>query len=116
MGEHIKGKPQKLKRKICAFPNCGIEFIGRGKAKYCDEHRKAKYRKELYKKNDNDGSGIVTIEHNEIYAKKIIRVCGLEGCDCEYSITLIPRLFEYSNYCKDHRNEFKRNRFMKNDT
>ena len=111
MAERV-GIPQKMKKKNCAFPKCGIEFIGRGKAKYCDEHRKAKYRKQLYKQNDNDGAGIVIIEHSECYAKKITRTCGLDGCDHEYDLTLIPRLVEYSNFCIDHRNEFKRKRFI----
>ena len=111
MGDHVKGKPQKLKKKICAFPKCGIEFIGRGKAKYCEEHRKPIYRKVLYKKNDNDGEGVVTIEHEETYATKIIRECGLDGCTAEYELTLVPRLFEYPNFCEEHRNAYKRDRF-----
>jgi hypothetical protein len=109
----MAGKPQKMKQKMCDFPNCDAEFIGRGKAKYCEEHRKAKYRKELYKKNDNSGSGIICIEHSEVYARPIIRTCGLEGCTNEYEIILIPRLFEYPNFCEEHRNEFKRDMFLK---
>ena len=108
------GKPQKLKKKNCAFPGCNVEFIGRGKAKYCDEHRKAKYRKELYKKNDNNGEGIANIEHDEVYAKTVTRVCGLEGCNNEYTLTLIPRLSDYPNYCEDHRNEYRRKMFVVN--
>lgn len=113
------GKPQKMKKKKCAFPGCGVEFIGRGKAKYCDEHRKAKYRKELYKQNDNDGDGIATIDHKECYSVTKECVCGLEGCENTFEITLIPRLFEYPNYCPEHRNEYKRDRFIaeqKNDS
>lgn len=109
-----KCKPQKLKLKKCKFPNCGEEFIARGKSKYCDEHRKAKYRKVLYKQNDNNGDGIIVIDHNEPYCIPLIRTCGLEGCGKEYEITLIPRIYEYSNYCEEHRNSFKRNLFIKN--
>jgi hypothetical protein len=109
----MAGKPQKMKLKTCVFPGCDVEFIGRGKAKYCEEHRKAKYRKELYKKNDNTGGGIIVIEHDEVYAKPIIRKCNLVGCPNDYEIVLIPRLYEYSNYCEDHRNEFKREMFLK---
>lgn len=108
----MAGKPQKLKEKICAFPGCDVVFIGRGKAKYCEEHRKAKYRKDLYKKNDNVGDGIVIIEHNEVYSIHVSRVCSLDGCDNEYELILIPRIFEYSNFCEDHRNEYKRNLFI----
>ena len=113
MSDLGKSKPQKLKKKKCAFPECDVVFIGRGKAKYCEEHRKAKYRKELYKKNDNEGEGIVTIEHEECFAKEITRECGLEGCTTEYEIKLIPRLTEYPNYCPKHRNQYQRERFLK---
>ncbi len=112
MAERVKGTPQKLKKKKCAFPGCGDVFVGRGKAKYCEEHRKPKYRKELYKQNDNKGEGIVIIEHDNPYATKTVRVCGLEGCDCEYKLTLVPRLFEYPNFCMEHRNEYRRKRFI----
>jgi len=111
----VTGKrKQRLKEKKCAFPGCGVTFIGRGKAKYCEEHRKAKYRKELYKKNDNDGEAITTIEHDVDYATKITRVCGLEGCEEEYDITLLPKLNEYPNFCPKHRNQYQRNLFSEN--
>lgn len=112
----MAGKPQKLKEKTCNFPGCDVIFIGRGKAKYCEEHRKAKYRKELYKKNDNTGGGIAHIDHNEVCAKPVMRTCGLEGCENQYEIILIPRLFEYTNFCEDHRNEFKRTMFLEQQT
>lgn len=112
MSDRVKGTPQRLKKKNCAFPGCNVEFIGRGKAKYCEEHRKAKYRKELYKKNDNDGEAIVIIEHDEIFTKKVIRECGLRGCTNEYTITLIPNLYEYPNYCEQHRNQYQRELFL----
>ena len=108
-----KSTPQKIKEKNCAFPGCGVLFMGLGKAKYCEEHRKAKYRKELYKQNDNKGEAIIHIEHDEVYAKKVMRVCELDGCDCEFEIILLPRLFEYPRYCVEHRNTFKRNHFIK---
>ena len=108
----MAGKPQKLKEKTCDFPGCDVIFIGRGKAKYCDEHRKSKYRKELYKRNDNTGDGIVIIDHKECYAKKISLTCELNGCDHEYDVVLIPRLFEYPSFCEEHRNEFKRQMFI----
>lgn len=105
-------KPQKLSVKYCAYPNCGVEFIGRGKAKYCDEHRKAIYRKDLYQQNDNDGSGIVDIIHDEACATEIYRECALDGCNNMYKVILIPKLFQYPSYCEDHRNMHKRIQFL----
>ena len=113
MGEVVNKKGQKIKEKLCSFPCCDTLFMAKGKGKYCCEHRKAKYRKDLYKKNDNTGLGIIVIEHNELYATPIKRTCGLDGCENEYEIVLIPRLFEYTNFCEEHRNEFKRDMFLK---
>ena len=108
-----KSTPQKIKEKKCAFPECGVTFMGLGKAKYCDEHRKAKYRKQLYKQNDNNGEAIMKIEHTETFATRITRVCGLDGCECEYEVVLLPRLFDYPKFCEEHRNTFKRAQFIK---
>jgi len=104
--------PQRLKTKCCVFPGCETIFIGRGKAKYCDEHRKAKYRKELYKKNDNEGEAVVIIDHAVTYATSMTRICGLDGCNEEYEITLLPRLYEYPNFCPKHRNQHQRSLFV----
>ena len=113
MSNNRKGTPQRSKMKKCVFPGCNVEFIGMGKAKYCEEHRKAKYRKELYKKNDNEGEAIINIPHTESHSTEVERVCALKGCNNTYTITLIPKLFEYSNYCPEHRNEYKRERFLR---
>ena len=115
MSNSKKGTPQRLKTKYCVFPGCGVEYVGRGKSKYCPEHSKAKYRKVLYKQNDNNGEGIVRIEHTEFYAKSVTRTCGLEGCNNEYDIILLPQLYEYPAYCEEHRNSFKRERFIKDN-
>jgi len=104
--------PKRLKLKTCAFKGCDVEFMARGKGKYCPEHQKPQYRKELYKLNDNEGDGIIYIEHSETYAKTVVRQCSLEGCECDYEITLIPRMSEYPSYCPEHRNEFKRRMFL----
>ena len=111
-GASRKGTSQKLKEKKCQFPECGVIFIGRGKAKYCDEHRKAKYRKDLYKLNDNEGEAITNIPHEFVYATEMERECGLKGCNTIYRVNLLPRLFDYPNFCNEHRNQYKRQRFI----
>ena len=108
-----KKPPQKIKEKFCAFPGCGVSFMGVGKAKYCDEHRQPKYRKELYKRNDNNGETNTIIKHNHKQATQQTCVCGLDGCENEFTITLLPRLYEYTKYCPEHRNHFKREMFTK---
>lgn len=110
---NTRSKNQKLKIKKCCFPNCGKEFAGRGKAKYCEEHKKQKYKKILYQKNKNKGIGDanVYIKHNNLDSKKVIRKCSLKGCNNKYEINLIPNQFIYSNFCEKHRNEYKRTFF-----
>lgn len=103
---------QRARLKKCQFPGCEESFMGRGKTKYCAEHQKSVYRKILYKKNDNFGGGIINIPHSEFEIRTISRVCGLDGCDEMYDITLIPGVDEYPNYCVEHRNEYKRKRFL----
>lgn len=111
--KNTRSKDQKMKVKFCSFPKCGTEFIGRGKAKYCDEHKKQKYKKILYQKNKNKGIGDanVYIKHSNLDSLRIIRSCALDGCDIEYEINLIPNQSIYPKYCDDHRNEYKREFF-----
>lgn len=104
---------QRIKKKKCCFPGCDEEFLGRGKAKYCSEHRKAKYRKDLYKLNQNEGEGIFKYEHQNYESKTIIKKCALQGCKNQYELKILPRTFDYPNYCPEHRNEYKREIFLK---
>lgn len=113
---NLRSKHQKMKIKPCQFPKCKAEFLGRGKTKYCDEHRKKKYKKYLYQRAGNDvGEANVVIKHKHIKASKMIRVCGLMGCDHKYEITLIPNQTIYTKYCLEHRNKYKREFFIKKD-
>jgi len=109
-----RSKQQEMKLKICKFPNCKKEFLGRGKTKYCTEHRKQKYKKFLYQRPISNGIGEsnVVVKHKNNKAVKSIRVCGLEGCDCEYDVTLIPNQIIYPKYCPEHRNKYKREFFI----
>lgn len=111
--DSMRSKNQNLKTKVCQFPNCNAEFQGRGKAKYCEEHRKTKYKKVLYQSNTSNGIGDsnMYINHKNVEATKIIRTCGLKGCDEEYELTVIPNQYVYPKYCVTHRNEYKRKFF-----
>lgn len=112
---NTRSKDQTMKTRPCHFPGCKVEFLGRGKTKYCEEHRKQKYKKILYKKNVSDGIGDsnVQIKHKNLVTTKIIKECGLDGCSNVYGVILIPNQYIYSNYCHEHRNEFKRKLFLK---
>jgi len=106
---------QQLKEKVCGFPGCKTKFLGRGKTKYCDEHRKQKYKKILYqpKKQKNLGESNQNIKHKFTESTDTVRTCALKGCDCGFKLRLIPNQLVYPKYCEPHRNVFKRELFTK---
>ncbi len=111
-----RSKKQEKKLKNCKFPDCKKQFLGRGKTKYCDEHRKQKYKKILYQRPISNGVGEANIIIKHKYKKAVLisRICELDGCDCEYEITIIPNQIIYPKYCSKHRNKFKREFFTNN--
>ncbi len=104
---------QQLKKKKCQFPGCTTSFMGRGKTKYCDEHRKQEYKKILYqpKKRKSLGDANQKIKHKFLESQDVIKECSLEGCNNSYKIRIIPNQYIYPKYCEDHRNEWKREFF-----
>jgi hypothetical protein len=107
-------KHDKLKK--CAFPGCSVRFFGRGKTKYCEEHKKNKHYFELYHKNRIKKIDInQIIRHEELYCKTIMLKCSIENCFSHFNITLIPGVYVYPKYCPDHRSEHKRELFLKKD-
>jgi hypothetical protein len=109
----LRSKNQELKTKQCQYPGCDNEFQGRGKAKYCEEHRKTKYKKYLYQSHALNvvGDSNIYINHKNAEASKVIRSCALKGCLEEFEITVIPNQHIYPKYCNTHRNEYKRQFF-----
>jgi hypothetical protein len=116
-----KGKQHKepLKKKHCGFPGCSKTFKGTGKSRYCVKHRHRKYRKIIDAKKINAKkieeeilSPNQTIKH--AYNDPIILMmkCKLPGCENKFEIKVFPSVFIYPKYCKDHRNEHKRNMFI----
>ena len=83
-----RSKEQPRKERVCGFPDCEEKFWGRGKTKYCEEHRKTEYRSRLYSKpkgesavKDSDGNFIqttdvnLTIKHSYVEAVKTELKC-----------------------------------------
>jgi hypothetical protein len=108
-----RSKNQEQKEMLCQYPGCTTKFIGRGKRKYCDEHRKDKYKKNLYRKEMKKIGDNTYIKHNNDECILIIKKCGLKHCDNEFEIKLIPNQYIYPKYCEEHRNKFKRDNFIK---
>ena len=120
--DRTRSKDQPLKERLCGFPGCQEKFMGRGKTKYCEEHRKQEYRSKLYSKpkgesavKDGDGNFINTSDVNQTikhsYTEAVETELKCACCGKRYHVTLIPSQFIYPKYCEEHRNEFKRNRY-----
>lgn len=107
------------KLKKCEFPGCETVEEMHYKAKYCQEHRKRKYRKVIdadkikerkeATKIDDDSPNQI-INHNFIEGTSVFLKC--KACGEEFEVRMFPHLNIYPKYCPDHRNEFKRNRYL----
>ena len=116
-----KIKPKKMTLKNCKFPDCGKEFYGVGSAKYCMEHRSKKARSIMCKIQLNEKKELlesqfeesnIEIIHNYSKSTKTTLICS--ACGNEYEINLYPNTTTYPKFCELHRNQFKRNQFIKN--
>lgn len=121
--KYIRGYGGRLKKRVmdkcCQYPCCDVHFMGVGKAKYCEEHRKPIYRKVLdadkilakrqYIKDNNINQ---TINHKLCKCELTIMNCALEGCGEEFKVLFIPNVNVYPKYCPEHRSEHKRKMFQ----
>jgi hypothetical protein len=104
------------KVKKCEFIGCDTTFFGRGKTRYCTEHRKKKYYFSLYHKEKPTPIDVnQVIQHKNIYSPNMTLKCSLEGCNNNFDIVLTPRVYVFPKYCQEHRNEWKRQLFLKNN-
>lgn len=103
------------KLKKCQFPGCEIEEPMHGRGKYCHEHRKQKYHKQLYKKTGQTIESInQRIESKSVYTEVVTHICALDGCNNQFTIKVFPNQTIYPKYCELHRNEHRRKMFLKN--
>jgi hypothetical protein len=101
-------RTEQLKRKLCQFPGCTDYYMGTGFSKYCGEHRKKQYRKEINKSRlkIETESANQTIKHNYERPQDINYNCEL--CGESFIITLYPGVTIYPKFCQEHRSEYKR--------
>jgi hypothetical protein len=104
---HKKFLEKHDKLKTCIYPECFIVFYGRGKSKYCPEHRKKEYKSKKYIIKNPENTNQI-IPHNDIYCHTKICKCAVDGCNNTFEIKLVPRVYTYPKFCPDHRNEYKR--------
>jgi hypothetical protein len=112
-------KPKfKTSMKQCEYEGCEEVFEGVSSgcnpSKYCKEHKKFKYHKKTKMKKETKEtiSNNQNIKHSYKTATVIIGKCQLDGCGKDFEILVIPNIFVYPKYCPEHRNQFKRERFL----
>ena len=109
-----KKKPNdKLKKKICKEPGCGLEFWRHPIAKYCETHRDIKARVKIIKDRPSLDDLNLVINHENKEPVSHIFNCSLEGCCEPYEVVLFPKQEVYPKFCETHRNEFKRKEFSR---
>ncbi len=106
-------KKKREKLKICQEPGCGREFIGHPIAKYCELHRDLSNRTRKVKTYDPVDKNNFIFDHNFTDVTNIVRLCAVPGCSRQYSIKVFPKQKIYSKFCEKHRNDFKREIFLK---
>lgn len=123
---YCKPKLKRAKR-MCQYEGCTTEYdaivSGHNPSKFCLEHRKAQYRKS---KKKTEPSNIVEkkkesslnqiIKHSYKHPMVIVSECQLEGCRKKFDILIVPNTYTYPRFCPEHRNEFKRERFLNGKT
>jgi len=106
-----KGGPkyEKLKLKKCQYKGCENWYMGTGFSRYCVEHRKKEYKKKS-KKIFHDNSNII-IKHTNCIVTDREFIC--DTCGKKYTVKLFPNIFVYPKNCENHRNEYRRNLYIK---
>lgn len=118
-------KPKvKTAKKKCEFKGCKEIFdglvSGSTHGKYCHEHRKAKYRKEIDKdkiktpkiKDKTISANNQIIKHS--YKQPMVITCDCQCCGKKFDVMIIQNTYTYPRFCEEHRNEYKRERFLAN--
>jgi len=104
---------QRFKEKKCLYPGCGRPFHGIHISKYCVEHRKDMYRIRKRTKPEDVNLKNQTIQHKYTTVVEQTMNCALEQCENQFTVKIFPRLYVYPKFCPDHRNEYKRERHLR---
>lgn len=106
-------KKKRIKLKICQEPGCGREFWGHPIAKYCELHRDIKLRQKQKKNVESIEAKNIIFRHNYTEAMDLTFKCCLEGCNELFTIKVFPKQTVYPRFCMEHRNDFKRENFIR---
>ncbi len=106
-------KKKRIKLKVCQEPGCGQEFWGHPIAKYCDKHKDIKLRSKHNKKVVDNEIKNIHFTHNFNLIKELKFRCCLKGCEQLFTTKVFPKQFIYPRFCTEHRNDFKRKHFIR---
>ena len=114
MIQFAKTKPsQRLELKYCEYEGCGKKFKGIAISKYCLFHRDPKNRPKKPRKVKPPVAENKIFKHDFKCHTTLIFECGLEGCENNFEVIIIPKQYVYPKYCPEHRSEFQRKNFKK---
>jgi len=116
---------KKISAKTCAYSFCTNVFKGSQFQRYCNDPRCNKMRKTSTprkKKQDNEVdnriipkiviSRAISMKKKTISLKcKAINAIG-KKCGCIFNVSLEARQSVYPKFCEEHRNAYKRKRYM----
>lgn len=106
-------KKTKVKLKVCQEPGCGKEFWGHPITKYCELHRDMRMRKRKRRVYEDVDVKNQVFKHNFNETTQVEFTCHLEGCEKKFIINVLPKQTVYPKYCEEHRNDFKRELFLR---
>ncbi len=108
-------KYEELKLKQCKFLGCSEHYMGTGFSKYCEEHRKKEYKPILMFMNKMAKVSVDNPNKIHDHTNKIVHEeeWGCDLCGKTYAVKIFPEVFIYPKYCELHRNEHKRNLYIK---
>ena len=115
----------------CQNKGCNKEFIGKkGVSKYCETCKNDVYRLKKLESNKKAYASLLKDEVNNWILTKVAyknfryssiekgsiveKVCALEGCRSTFRVKIENGVYVYPNYCIPHRNQFKRELYLKN--
>lgn len=107
-------KKERLKLKVCQESGCHKEFWGHPIAKYCPVHQDISMRKRARRVYEDVRVKNQIFEHKANDTVDCEFICKLEGCNNPFRVKVYPKQFVYPKYCEEHRNEFKREAFLRN--
>lgn len=108
-----KKRSELRKIKLCQYPGCEREFLAHPMGKYCPIHSNPHSRKRNKKEEHpyKDVNQEVKYRGDPVDA---IFTCALEGCENIFKVRFLHTSSVYPKYCEEHRNEYRRNLFLKN--